>query len=282
MASVIGVHNFAALKAVYERPSLRWILQPKMQLPFSGRRMNLQSKTSDEVEGSPFDHKGLLQSRELYQYILETSVYPGEPAPLKEIRAITENHPYFFMGASPDSGQLIAMLLDMLNAKNTIELGVFTGYSLLLTAFTIPDDGKILAIDPDLKSYEMGLPIIQKAGVEHKINFKHSPALPVLDKLLEDDDNKSRFDFAFVDADKTNYGNYHERLMQLVKVGGLIVYDNTLWYGTLVMPEESVHELMRSERSYLLELNKSLAADTRIQISQVPLGDGMTICRRLF
>ncbi|TMW89803.1 hypothetical protein EJD97_016597 [Solanum chilense] len=282
MASVIGVHNFAALKAVYERPSLRWILQPKMQLPFSGRRMNLQSKTSDEAEGSPFDHKGLLQSRELYQYILETSVYPREPAPLKEIRATTENHPEFFMGASPDSGQLIAMLLDMLNVKNTIELGVFTGYSLLLTALTIPDDGKILAIDPDLKSYEMGLPIIQKAGVEHKINFKQSPALPVLDKLLEDDDNKSSFDFAFVDADKTNYGNYHERLMQLVKVGGLIVYDNTLWYGTLVMPEESVHELMRSERSYLLELNKSLAADTRIQISQVPLGDGMTICRRLF
>ncbi|XP_049391864.1 probable caffeoyl-CoA O-methyltransferase At4g26220 [Solanum stenotomum] len=282
MATVIGAHNFAALKAVYERPSLRWILQPRMQLTFSGRRMNLQSKSSDEVEGSPFDHKGLLQSQELYQYILETSVYPREPAPLKEIRAITENHPYFFMGASPDSGQLIAMLLDMLNAKNTIELGVFTGYSLLLTALTIPDDGKILAIDPNLESYEMGLPIIQKAGVEHKIDFKHSLALPVLDKLLEEDNNKSSFDFAFVDADKTNYGNYHERLMQLVKVGGLIVYDNTLWYGSVGMPEESVDKLMRPERSYLLELNKSLAADTRIQISQVPLGDGMTICRRLF
>lgn len=282
MATVIGAHNFAALKTVYERPSLRWILQPRMQLTFSGRRMNLQSKSSDEVEGSPFDHKGLLQSQELYQYILETSVYPREPAPLKEIRAITENHPYFFMGASPDSGQLIAMLLDMLNAKNTIELGVFTGYSLLLTALTIPDDGKILAIDPNLESYEMGLPIIQKAGVEHKIDFKYSLALPVLDKLLEDDNNKSSFDFAFVDADKTNYGNYHERLMQLVRVGGLIVYDNTLWYGSVGMPEESVDKLMRPERSYLVELNKSLAADTRIQISQVPLGDGMTICRRLF
>lgn len=186
------------------------------------------------------------------------------------------------MGATPDSGQLIAMLLNLMNAKNTIELGVFTGYSLLLTALQIPDDGKILAIDPDRQSYEMGLPVIQKAGVEHKIDFKSSPALPVLDKLLEDKKNKGSFDFAFVDADKTSYGIYHERLMQLVKVGGLIVYDNTLWYATLVMPEESVDELMRPDRSFLLEFNKFLAADTRIQISQVTVGDGMTICRRLF
>ncbi|XP_049391866.1 probable caffeoyl-CoA O-methyltransferase At4g26220 [Solanum stenotomum] len=244
--------------------------------------MNLHSNASDQVEGSPWDNKGLLQSQELYRYVLETSVYPREPEPLKEIRAITANLPDFYMGTTPDSGQLIAMLLNLLNAKNTIELGVFTGYSLLLTALTIPDDGKILAIDSNLKSYELGLPVIRKASVEHKINFKHSPALPVLDKLLEDDKNRGSFDFAFVDADKTNYGNYHERLMKLMKIGGLIVYDNTLWYGTLAMPEESVHKLMRSERSYLLEFNKFLAADTRIQISQVSLGDGMTICRRLF
>ncbi|KAL3339758.1 hypothetical protein AABB24_028398 [Solanum stoloniferum] len=236
----------------------------------------------DQVEGSPWDNKGLLQSQELYRYVLETSVYPREPEPLKEIRAITANLPEFYMGTTPDSGQLIAMLLNLLNAKNTIELGVFTGYSLLLTALTIPDDGKVLAIDSNLESYELGLPVIRKAGVEHKINFKHSPALPVLDKLLGDDKNRGSFDFAFVDADKTNYGNYHERLMKLMKIGGLILYDNTLWYGTLAMPEETVHELMRPERSYLHGFNKFLAADTRIQISQVSLGDGMTICRRLF
>ncbi|XP_055833949.1 probable caffeoyl-CoA O-methyltransferase At4g26220 [Solanum dulcamara] len=282
MAGGLAAPNFAALKAVYERPSLHRIMQPKKQLAFSGRRMNLHSKASHEVEGSPWDNKGLLQSQELYEYVLETSVYPREAAALKEIRAITENHPEFFMGATPDSGQLIAMLLNLLNAKNTIELGVFTGYSLLLTALTIPDDGKILAIDPNQQTYEMGLPVIRKAGVEHKIDFKNSPALPVLDKLLEDDKSRDSFDFAFVDADKTNYGKYHERLMQLVKIGGLIVYDNTLWYGSIVMPEESVHELMRQDRSYFLEFNRFLAADTRIQISQVPLGDGMTICRRLF
>ncbi|KAJ8541591.1 hypothetical protein K7X08_002407 [Anisodus acutangulus] len=280
----VGGPNFAALKEVCERPSLRWILQPK-KLAFQSRtRMNLQSKASDEVEGSPlWEDKGLLQSEELYNYVLETSVYPREPTPLKEIRAITEIHPEFYMGTTPDSGQLIAMLLNLLNAKNTIEIGIFTGYSLLLTALTIPDDGKIIAIDPDRQSYEMGLPVIQKSGVGHKIDFKNSRALPVLDELLKDEKNKGGFDFAFVDADKTNYGNYHERLLQLVKVGGLIVYDNTLWYGTLVMPEERVvDELMRQGRSYLLELNRFLAADNRIEISQVTVGDGLTICRRLF
>nr|XP_009791852.1 PREDICTED: probable caffeoyl-CoA O-methyltransferase At4g26220 [Nicotiana sylvestris] len=89
------------------------------------------------------------------------------------------------MGATPDLGQLIAMLLNLINAKRTIEIGIFTRYSVLLTALIIPDDGKIITIDPDRQSYELGLPVIQKAGVEHKIDFKDSPALPVLDKLLE-------------------------------------------------------------------------------------------------
>lgn len=204
----VGPPNFAVLKSAYERPTLRWLLQSKK---FSGGRMNLQSKASHKVKGSPWDNKGILQSEELFEYVLETSVYPREPAPLKEIRATTANHPEFYMGTTPDSGQLIAMLLNLLNAKNTIEIGVFTGYSLLLTALTIPDDGNIIAIDPDRQSYELGLPIIQKAGVAHKINFKSSPALPVLDKLLEDDKNRGGFDFAFIDADKTNYENYHER-----------------------------------------------------------------------
>ncbi|BAT72910.1 hypothetical protein VIGAN_01035300 [Vigna angularis var. angularis] len=175
----------------------------------------------------------ILQSEKLTKYILETSVYPREAKTLKELRNVTATHPWGFMGADPDAGQLMALLLKLLNAKKTIEVGVFTGYSLLLTALTIPDDGKIIALDPDREAYEIGLPFIKKAGVEHKIDFIQSPALPVLDKLLEDDSNKDSFDFAFVDADKDNYWNYHERLLKLVKIGGLIIYDNTLWVELL-------------------------------------------------
>ncbi|KAL7196321.1 hypothetical protein ACSBR1_036346 [Camellia fascicularis] len=132
----------------------------------------------------------------------------------------------------------------------------------------------IVAIDINREAYEIGLPIIQKAGVEHKIDFIQSPALPVLDKLLEDKEKEGAFDFAFVDADKGNYLNYHERLMKLVKVGGLLVYDNTLWGGTVAKPEESVPVYKRQWRKATIEFSKSITADHRVEISHVPSGDG--------
>ncbi|XP_034699415.1 probable caffeoyl-CoA O-methyltransferase At4g26220 [Vitis riparia] len=144
------------------------------------------------------------------------------------------------MATTPDSVQLLAMLLKVANAKKTIEIGVFTGYSLLLTALSIPDDGKITAIDIDRHTHEMGLPVIKKAGVEHKINFIESQALPVLDKLLEDPGNEGCFDFAYVDSDKVNSKNYHERLMKLVKIDGVVVCDNVFRRGYVAMPEELV------------------------------------------
>ena len=234
-----------------------------------------------EQSGKKNPSKGLLQSEELYQYLLETSVYPREPEPLKELRDITATHPKAVMATAPDAGQLMDMLLRLVNAKKTIEIGVFTGYSLLLTALSIPDDGKITAIDVDRQAYEMGLPVIRKAGVEHKINFIESQALPVLDKLLEEHENEGIFDFAFVDADKVNYKNYHERLMKLLKMGGIVVYDNTLRGGTVAMPEELVAENLRENRRLTIELNNFLAADPRVQICLAPLGDGITICRRV-
>lgn len=243
---------------------------------------SLQMEHSVEKDGNPVN-KGLLQSGELYQYILETSVYPREPEPLKELRAATASHPRAEMATAPDAGQLMAMLLKLVDAKKTIEVGVFTGYSLLLTALTIPDDGKIVAIDVNREAYEqIGLPIIKKAGVAHKIDFIESQALPVLDKLLENHENEGSFDFAFIDADKDNYWNYHERLMKLLKVGGLVVYDNTLWGGTVVMPDELTPERKKPSRLPTIEFNKFLAADPRVQISHASLGDGITICRRLY
>ncbi|XP_041006726.1 probable caffeoyl-CoA O-methyltransferase At4g26220 isoform X3 [Juglans microcarpa x Juglans regia] len=182
--------------------------------------------------------KGLLQSEDLCQYILETSLYPREPEPLKELRHVTAGHPCARFATSPDAGQLMAMLLKLVNAKKTIEVGVFTGYSLLLTALTIPEDGK--------------------------------------------PENEGSFDFAFVDADKVNYWNYHERLMKLIKVGGLVVYDNTLRAGIVVMPDGLVPEFMKPGKQLTIELNKLLAADPRVQLSHASIGDGITICRRLY
>ncbi|KAI9192520.1 hypothetical protein LWI28_024066 [Acer negundo] len=225
--------------------------------------------------------KGLLQSEELYRYVLETSVYPREPEPLKELRDVTAGHPKSVMGTAPDAGQLMTMLLKLVDAKKTIEVGVFTGYSLLLTALTIPEDGKIIAIDLNRDSYEVGLPVIKRAGVDHKIDFREAEALPVLDQLLQKE-NEGSFDYAFVDADKGNYWNYHERLMKLLKVGGVVVYDNTLWGGSVAMPEKQTPEVFKSDRQATLEFNKLLAGDPRVQLSHVPLGDGITVCRRIY
>ncbi|KAD3640910.1 hypothetical protein E3N88_30133 [Mikania micrantha] len=201
-------------------------------------------------------HKSLLQSDALYQYILETSVYPREPAPMKELH----------------EGQFLNLLLKLINAKNTMEIGVYTGYSLLSTALALPDDGKILALDINRENYEIGLPIIEKAGVAHKIDFREGPALPVLDKMIEDEKFHGSFDFIFVDADKDNYLNYHKRLIDLVKIGGVIGYDNTLWNGSLVAPPDApLRKYVRYYRDFVLELNKALAVDPRVEICQLPI-----------
>ncbi|XP_069153730.1 cation-dependent phenylpropanoid and flavonoid 8-O-methyltransferase 1-like [Solanum lycopersicum] len=224
--------------------------------------------------------KGLLHSPELREYMLETFVYPREPELLKEIRLITSNNPSCLMATAPEDGHLIALLLKLTNAKKTIEIGVFTEYSLVLNALTIPDNGKIIAIDLDRDAYEMESPIIKKANIEHKINFIQSSALSALDELLNEV-SKKIFDFPFIDGDKVSYQKYHERMLELVKVGGIIVYDNTLWFETVAMPEEYVKETMKPNRQHIIEFNKFLDSDTRVQISQVPTGDGITICWRL-
>ncbi|ONI30031.1 hypothetical protein PRUPE_1G227100 [Prunus persica] len=140
----------------------------------------------------------------------------------------------------------------------------------------------ITAIDPDKEAYEFGLPYIQRAGVDHKINFCHSDALTVLNDLIANGKEEGSFDFAFVDANKDAYIKYHELLLKLVKVGGIIAYDNTLWFGTVVEAEENVEEFAKKGRKHLLQLNSFLAADDRIELALVSIGDGLTLCRRLY
>ncbi|CAI0377753.1 unnamed protein product [Linum tenue] len=193
---------------------------------------------SSKRTAPPPPSKGLLQTPELYQYVLETSVFPREPQQLKELRDLTATHPRAMMATAPDAAQLMGLLIKLIDAKKTIEVGVFTGYSLLLTALSIPHDGK--------------------------------------------EGNEGSYDFAYVDADKVNYWNYHERLMKLVRVGGIIAYDNTLWGGTVAIPPDSVAGSHRGGTEATIQFNKSLAADPRVDISLTPLGDGITICRRIY
>ncbi|KAI3452598.1 hypothetical protein Pfo_009262 [Paulownia fortunei] len=225
----------------------------------------------------------ILQSEALTKYLLETSAYPREHEQLKELRrASVEKYQHMsVMNVPADEGQFLSMLLKVMNAKKTIEVGVFTGYSLLVTALALPNDGKVIAIDPDREAYETGLPFIEKAGVDHKIQFIGSDATTAINKFLDN----GTFDFAFVDADKENYIKYHELLLKLVKVGGIIAYDNTLWSGTVALVEEDLSqewvEKIGVNMKYLKDLNTFLAADSRIELAHLSIGDGLSLCRRL-
>nr|KJB32362.1 hypothetical protein B456_005G237100 [Gossypium raimondii] len=156
---------------------------------------NTQEQQSQAGRHQEVGHKSLLQTDDLYQYILETSVYPREPEPMKELRELTAKHPWL-----------------LINAKNTMEIGVYTGYSLLATALALPHDGKILAMDINRENYELGLPVIQKAGVAHKIEFKESPAMPVLDELLQDE--VDRTGQSGQEVDRTGQSGWLDRLRQ--------------------------------------------------------------------
>ncbi|XP_030527453.2 flavonoid 3',5'-methyltransferase-like isoform X1 [Rhodamnia argentea] len=226
----------------------------------------------------------ILASQALQKYILETNAYPREHEQLKELREATvQKYQYWsLMNVPADEGQLITMILKLMNAKRTIEIGVFTGYSLLTTALALPADGEIIAIDPDKEAYETGLPFIKKAGVDHKINFIHSDAFTVLNDLLENGKEEGAFDFAFVDANKEDYIKYHEIALKLVRIGGVIGYDNTLWFGAVALAEDDeMAEHPRAGRGHLGELNSFLANDPRIDCCLLSIGDGITLRRRL-
>lgn len=230
-------------------------------------------------------HKHILKTPALYKYILETSAYPKEHEQLKQIREATEEKYGFMsvMNVPVDEGQFINIFLKSMNAKKTLEIGVFTGYSLLVTALAIPPDGKITAIDIDREAYEIGLPFIQKAGVEHKISFIQADASSALQDLL-DGNHEESFDYVFVDGgmEKENYIPYHELLLKLVKKGGVIAYDNTLWVGTVAMTEKGeLDDTVWRNRKPTLEFNNYIANDTRIESTILSIGDGVTLCRRL-
>ncbi|XWS34578.1 hypothetical protein CRYUN_Cryun21dG0050200 [Craigia yunnanensis] len=228
--------------------------------------------------------KTILRNDALLQYIFQTSAYPKEHEQLKELReASAEKYKDLsVMNVPVDEAQFLSMLLKIMNAKKTLEIGVFTGYSLLATALALPEDGKVIAIDPDKEAYETGSPFIKKAGMQHKIKFIPSDAFLVLDDLIKNGEEGS-FDFIFVDAYKSDYLKFHELTLKLVKVGGIIAYDNTLWYGSVAESEkEVVDDLIKMFRNFVIEFNSFIAADPRVESSLLSVGDGLTLCRRLY
>ncbi|GMJ03694.1 caffeoyl-CoA 3-O-methyltransferase [Hibiscus trionum] len=237
---------------------------------------------------SSLNHMSHIVHAPILEYILEKNAYPKEHEQLKELREITAEKygKMSIMNVPVDEAQFLSMLLKIMNVKKTIEIGVFTGYSVLATALALPDDGQITAIDLDKEAYETGLPFIKKARVEHKINFIQSNALSVLDDLINAGEEAS-FDFVFVDAEKEENMKYHEKVMKLVKVGGIIAYDNTLWYGSVAYKQgderyKDVPKFAWPSKDYMIQFNDFIVSDHRVEPSLLSIGDGLTLCRRLY
>lgn len=200
----------------------------------------------------------------LYDYVV--AVGARETAVQRRLRAETRKLPNAGMQIGPDQAAFLQVLVLMLRARRCIEVGTFTGYSALALALVLPRDGKIICCDVSAEWTAIGRRYWKKAGVERKIDLRIGPALETLKGL------KGNFDFAFIDADKPNYWKYYERCLALLRQGGLIAVDNTLWGGSVIDPQK------QSESTVALrEFNRRVAKDRRVEIALVTIGDGLTL-----
>ena len=208
----------------------------------------------------------------LYEYLLASSL--REPPLLARLREETAALPNARMQIAPEQGQFMALLVRLMGARRCLEVGVFTGYSSLAIALALPEDGRIVACDVSEKWTSVARRYWAEAGVEHKMELRIAPALETLEHLLASGEAGS-IDFAFLDADKENYTRYYELALGLLRPGGLIVADNTLWSGRVADPANNEAATLALRR-----FNASLHRDERVELSLVPIGDGLTLARK--
>ena len=205
----------------------------------------------------------------LYSYLKSVSL--REPPILARLREETASHPQAMMQIAPDQGQFMALLIQLMGARRTLEVGVFTGYSSLAVALALPSGGRIVACDINEEFTSVARRYWKEAGVDHMIDLRLRPALETLREMLTQGQH-GQFDFAFIDADKTNYENYYECALELIRPGGLIAVDNVLWSGRVADPAESERDTVA-----LRAFNQKLHHDERVTLSMLPVSDGLTL-----
>ncbi|HET6473029.1 MAG TPA: class I SAM-dependent methyltransferase [Pseudomonadales bacterium] len=208
----------------------------------------------------------------LHEYLTRVGV--RESAAAAALRVETAKLPMALMQISPEQAAFMQLVVKLLGVRRALEVGTFTGYSALAVAEAMPADGKLIACDVSDEWTSIGRKHWAAAGVAHKIDLRLAPAVTTLDQLLANG-QANAFDFAFIDADKSNYDNYYERALKLVRVGGLIGIDNTLWNGAVVDAARQ-----DADTKAIRALNEKVHSDSRIDVVLLPIGDGLTLCRR--
>jgi predicted O-methyltransferase YrrM len=209
---------------------------------------------------------------ELYEYLLSVSL--REPEVLRRLREETAPMERATMQIGPEQGQFMALLVELIGAGKTLEIGTFTGYSALVVALALPPDGRVVACDVSEEWTSIGRRYWAEAGVAHKIDLRLGPAVDSLDSLL-DEGHAGSFDFAFIDADKASYDAYYEKCLRLVRKGGLIATDNVLWHGVVIDPTAT-----DADTEAIRSFNAKIRDDERVSLSLVPIGDGLTLARK--
>ena len=212
-------------------------------------------------------------AEDLAEYIRRVTLREHEI--LKRLREETAKLPLGMMQISAEQGQFMGMLIRLLGAKLTIEVGVFTGYSSISVALALPEEGRIIACDVSEEYTSVARRYWREAGVEHKISLRLAPAVETLDGLLAEG-RGGTFDFAFIDADKENYDRYYERALKLLRPGGLIAIDNVLWHGKVL--DKSVQD---ADTKAIRALNEKLHSDERVLVSLLAIGDGLMLAYKL-
>jgi predicted O-methyltransferase YrrM len=210
-------------------------------------------------------------TRRLYDYILEQG-FRDDPL-LKELRDETAKQPAAQMQIAPEQGQFMALLAQLMGVRKALEIGTFTGYSSLSVARVLPADGKLICCDVSEDFTKVARKFWAKAGVAEKIDLRIAPALETLAALRKAE--AGTFDMAFIDADKTNYPNYYEAVLDLLRPGGVMLIDNVLWGGDVADPQAN-----DTETTVLRKLNAMIAADKRVDFVLLPIADGLTIARK--
>jgi predicted O-methyltransferase YrrM len=216
--------------------------------------------------------RSLSLDADLYRYLLGHS--GREPAVLARLREVTAGMEKAQMQIGPDQGQFMQLLVRLTGARRCLEIGTYTGYSSLAVALALPADGRLLSCDVSEEWTAVARRFWREAGVESRIELKLQPALVTLDELLAGG-GEGGFDFAFIDADKSNYIAYYERVLKLVRAGGLVCIDNTLWSGNVARSDVS-----DPDTCAIRAFNDHLHHDDRIDLSLVPIGDGLTLARK--